>query len=238
VGNADNTPMKGTTGVTGAAPIWHDFLERVTQTMPVKDFARPKGIVEKEICADTGTLPSEFCPRKAMEVFAQDQLPPNPELDPHRPACPDVPPGVALFGYPGADPFVRAWATSPGGQKWAQARGVLLSPMDCSGTPGVGIGPVVINITSPEEGSAVTGNVPIVGTISGALDHYELTYSRRQSDVWEWISGPHLTPVENGQLATWDVGGLDPGEYTLRIVAYARDNGGMTEARVHVRVER
>ena len=28
VGNSDNSPMKGTTGVTGAAPIWHDFLEQ------------------------------------------------------------------------------------------------------------------------------------------------------------------------------------------------------------------
>ena len=27
VGNADNTPMRGTTGLTGAAPIWHDFME-------------------------------------------------------------------------------------------------------------------------------------------------------------------------------------------------------------------
>ena len=128
VGNSDNTPMKGTTGVTGAAPIWHNFLEKVTKTMPVKDFDRPPGIVEKEICADTGTLPSEFCSQKTTEVFAEDQPPLGPEQDPHRPTCPDVPAGVALFGYPGADAFVRAWAASPEGQKWAQARGVTLTP--------------------------------------------------------------------------------------------------------------
>jgi len=238
VGNADNSPMKGTTGVTGAAPIWHDFLDKVTKGMPVKAFERPPGIVEKEICADTGAEPSEFCPQKIKEVFAENQLPLGPEHDLHRPQCPDAPPGVALFGYPNADAFVRAWATSPEGQKWAQAKGVLLVPSDCSSTPGVAVGPVAINITSPAEGAAASGNVVIVGTISGALDHYEVTWGRGQGDGnWEWISGPHLTPVENGPLAEWNVTDLPPGEYTLRIVAYAKQ-GGTTEARVHFRVER
>ena len=26
VGNADNTPMKGVSGISGAGPIWHDFM--------------------------------------------------------------------------------------------------------------------------------------------------------------------------------------------------------------------
>jgi len=238
VGNSDNTPMKGTTGVTGAAPIWHNFLEQVGKTMPVKDFDRPPGIVEKEICADTGTLPSEFCSQKTTEVFAQDQLPFGPEQDPHHPTCPDVPAGVALFGYPGADAFVRAWATSPQGQKWAQARGVTLAPIDCSSAPGVAVGPVVISIASPAEGATIAGNVPILGTVSGELDKYEVTWGRGQgSGAWEWISGPHLSTVDNGPLTEWNVGGLDAGEYTLRIVAYVKHGGGATEARVHVRVD-
>ena len=238
VGNSDNTPMKGTTGVTGAAPIWHNFLDKVTKTMQVKDFERPPGIVEKEICTDTGTLPSEFCSQKTTEVFAEDQPPLGPEQDPHRPTCPDVPAGVALFGYPGADMFVRAWAASPEGQKWAQARGVTLAPMDCSSAPGVAVGPVVISIASPAEGATIAGNVPIIGTVSGELDKYEVTWGHGQgSGAWEWISGPHLSTVDNGPLTEWNVGGLDTGEYTLRIVAYAEHGGGTTEARVHVRVD-
>jgi len=238
VGNADNSVMKGTTGVTGAAPIWHDFMDKVTQGMPVKAFDRPAGIIEKEICADTGTEPSEFCSQKTEEIFAEGQAPLGPESDPHRPQCPDAPPGVALFGYPGANTFVRAWAGSPEGQKWSQAKGVTLVPADCSSTPGVTVGPVVINITSPAEGGTVVGDVVITGTVSGSLDHYEVTWGRGQGGgEWEWISGPHLTPVENGPLAEWNVTDMPPGEYTLRIVAYARQ-GGTTEARVHIRVER
>jgi 1A family penicillin-binding protein len=238
VGNADNSEMKGTTGVTGAAPIWHDFMVKATQSMPVKDFERPAGIAEREICADTGTVPSEFCSKRTTEVFAENQMPLGPELDPHRPQCPDVPTSVALFGFPGADPFVREWATSPEGQKWAQSHGVTWVPVgDCSAGPGVVTGPVLVNIASPAEGATVSGNVVVLGTVSGPLDRYEVTWARGSGSAWEWVSGPHRSTVEDGPLTEWNVGGLDPGEYTLRILAYAQHNGGTTEARVHVRVQ-
>lgn len=34
VGNADNTPMRGTTGITGAAPIWHQFMTHALSGVP------------------------------------------------------------------------------------------------------------------------------------------------------------------------------------------------------------
>ena len=34
VGNADNAPMHGTTGITGAAPIWHAFMTHALQGVP------------------------------------------------------------------------------------------------------------------------------------------------------------------------------------------------------------
>jgi membrane peptidoglycan carboxypeptidase len=34
VGNADNTPMRGTTGITGAAPIWHQFMTGALAGVP------------------------------------------------------------------------------------------------------------------------------------------------------------------------------------------------------------
>ncbi len=46
VGNANNTPMAvGVTGVTGAAPIWHDYMLAALQTLnlPPKDFPEPSG---------------------------------------------------------------------------------------------------------------------------------------------------------------------------------------------------
>jgi len=98
-----------------------------------------------------------------------------------------------------------------GGTKWAQARGVTLAPMDCSSAPGVAVGPVIISIASPAEGATIAGNVPIIGTVSGELDKYEVMWGHGQgSGAWEWISGPHLSTVDNGPLTEWNVGGMDP----------------------------
>jgi membrane peptidoglycan carboxypeptidase len=57
VGNADNTPMKGVSGISGAGPIWHDFMLAVTRDRPPLSFARPDGLVRVEVCADSGLLP-------------------------------------------------------------------------------------------------------------------------------------------------------------------------------------
>ena len=182
VGNADNTPMKGTTGVTGAAPIWHDFMERAAKAMPAKDFARPQGVVEKEVCADTGTFPSEFCPQRVTDVFADDQLPLNVEADPHNPRCPDAPPGVALFGFPGDDAFVRAWTASPKGSD-GRRRAASLSCRRIAAAARRASPSARSRSASRRRRKARRwpGSVPIVGSISGALDHYEFTYSRGAS---------------------------------------------------------
>ena len=40
VGNSNNTPMQNVTGVTGAGPIWHEFMTVAHQGLPV-DALRP-----------------------------------------------------------------------------------------------------------------------------------------------------------------------------------------------------
>ena len=57
VGNADNTPMKDVSGITGAGPIWHDFMRAVLADQPPAEFPVPDGLVQLEICADSGLLP-------------------------------------------------------------------------------------------------------------------------------------------------------------------------------------
>ena len=57
VGNADNTPMKGVSGISGAGPIWHDFMRTVLRERPPLAFTQPEGLVRVEVCADSGLLP-------------------------------------------------------------------------------------------------------------------------------------------------------------------------------------
>jgi len=69
VGNADNETMKEVTGITGAAPIWHDVMEAALKGQPVQAFARPAGLVDVEVCALSGELPGPDCPHRIVETF-------------------------------------------------------------------------------------------------------------------------------------------------------------------------
>ena len=68
-GNPDNSPMRDVSGVTGAAPIWHDFMEEVLKGRPVRSFVEPEGMVHVEVCALSGKLPNPYCPHRRREVF-------------------------------------------------------------------------------------------------------------------------------------------------------------------------
>jgi 1A family penicillin-binding protein len=68
-GNADNSPMVDISGISGAAPIWHDLMEETLKGTPVHEFATPPGMVQVEICADSGLLPNPYCPHRRREWF-------------------------------------------------------------------------------------------------------------------------------------------------------------------------
>jgi membrane peptidoglycan carboxypeptidase len=52
VGNADNSAMVGTTGITGAAPIWHDYMLKAfgMLNIPVMSFTQPAGVYSGSLC--------------------------------------------------------------------------------------------------------------------------------------------------------------------------------------------
>lgn len=92
VGNADNEPMHNVSGITGAAPIWHDFMEEVLRGKPAIDFEQPPGLMHQQICADSGLLPLVMrsgvtaspgaatpisCPRAITELFIGGTEPKN-----------------------------------------------------------------------------------------------------------------------------------------------------------------
>ncbi|NJN84643.1 MAG: penicillin-binding protein, partial [Caldilineaceae bacterium] len=81
VGNADNSPMRDVSGVTGAGPIWNEFMTTALAGEPVLAFTPPPGVRQFEVCADTGARPSEACPARAMRWFAEDRPPLPPERD-------------------------------------------------------------------------------------------------------------------------------------------------------------
>lgn len=57
VGNNDNRPMSGiVSGTTGAAPIWHDLMEKVLSGTAPQFPQKPGNVVGKHICTDTGQI--------------------------------------------------------------------------------------------------------------------------------------------------------------------------------------
>ncbi len=102
-GNADNEPMYKVTGITGAAPIWHDFMEEALRSRAWLDFERPEGLVDVEICDTSGLLPTEYCPRRWTEVFIAGTQPSRPD-DTYRPVGLDAATGLRWVDEPAHQP--------------------------------------------------------------------------------------------------------------------------------------
>ncbi len=75
VGNADNTPMVKISGITGAGPIWNEFMRTILKGQPKHTFERPAGLSESEVCAPSGLAPTPLCPLRKMELFINGTAP-------------------------------------------------------------------------------------------------------------------------------------------------------------------
>jgi membrane peptidoglycan carboxypeptidase len=69
VGNNDHSPMNNVDGITGAAPIWHDYMEAALANAPAKEFAVPTGVIFAKVCASDGGLADPNDPKAITEVF-------------------------------------------------------------------------------------------------------------------------------------------------------------------------
>jgi len=83
VGNFDRTPLKSSTGVTGAAPIFHAVMLAATQRLHgAAGFdaraivAVPDGIVERDVCALSGMPANPWCPARQRERLPAGNDPP------------------------------------------------------------------------------------------------------------------------------------------------------------------
>jgi 1A family penicillin-binding protein len=241
VGNSDNSSMINLPGAAGAGPIWHSFMESAHEGLPVRDFVRPPGVVEYEICTNSGARPSEYCPERKVEIFVEGQPPLSEEHD--------------WYQMVQMDNFTRLRANElcqdqvveelmvviddERGREWAQAHPeyfdeLPLAPTefctDATNRP-------ELAIAQPGEGSEVHGVVQVFGTVQVPnFSHYEVLYGVGDDPIgWGFVSGPHKTQVRDGLLTEWDTGHLATGPYTLRVNAFDKEMHSV-EVRVHVDV--
>ncbi|HEY42406.1 MAG TPA: hypothetical protein G4O11_00285 [Anaerolineae bacterium] len=256
VGNADNTPMQNTSGLTGAAPIWNQFMQFAIQHLEggqSTPFTTPPGIVDQVICAVSGTQPSEWCPSHRTERFAFDQPPLPKEQDLWRKVwvdsyslelasaeCADF--AVEKLGLSVSDPWGRKWIEEdPAGQKWAEEIGLedddlsLIPDKTCtrdSPRP-------MIEFTDPSEGSTVTsGILTIFGRAAATanFNRWVLEYGLGYNPItWTRITRsetPHELP---DKLVDWDLSEIPNGPVTLRLIVRSTE-GGSAEVMLHLTI--
>src|SRR5574341_1692023 len=75
VGNSANSPMKGVTGLTGAAPIWRALMTQAARSIPPEAWNPPPGIVSLRVCDPSGLLPTPTCQRTREDIFIRGNEP-------------------------------------------------------------------------------------------------------------------------------------------------------------------
>jgi len=76
VGNFDGSPMRGVSGVSGAAPVMHAVMKHLHTRFGTSWFATPPNLVEADVHPLTGHRIEKGWPTGLREKFLAEQLPP------------------------------------------------------------------------------------------------------------------------------------------------------------------
>lgn len=114
VGNADATPMQNISGIDGAGPIWHDFMEyfhkyQHANLSKSSVFRIPQGLKQISICVISGLLPGENCRANLEEWFLVGTEPQTVDNFWQKFTCPDGPRYFIVYPYP-----YHSWANEHG----------------------------------------------------------------------------------------------------------------------------
>jgi penicillin-binding protein 1C len=69
VGNFDGRPMFNVSGVTGCGPLFRDVMLTLENNSPNQEFAKIEGLIEIDICPESGKLTDKNCPGTMTEIF-------------------------------------------------------------------------------------------------------------------------------------------------------------------------
>lgn len=212
-GNADNEPMYKISGITGAAPIWHAFMEQALQGTPPRDFARPDGIVDAEVCETSGLLPTEFCPRRRTEVFIEGSEPARYDNSYEQVAIDSVSGLLWTDGCRG-QPIERVYRLfQPDAQDWAIKQGFAQPPgLDCMGEVGDAgaqhvVDPALFSGTAPQQaalskspGSSSNSALVMVSPAPNSifLLSPQLPFDLQQVEISARFAAPSLPPLNKG----------------------------------------
>jgi len=245
VGRTDNQPMSSSVlGSNTAGPIWNKTMVAALAGLSATDFARPSGIVEYNVCPDTGAqFATETCPSASprVEVAMANQPPPTNgfittiQVDSFtglvaNEFCTDF---IVDRSYINIDDASAvAWLnTNPAGQTWAQNRTIELPvqapPTDActQDTPS----PTLI-VASPAANQSVNSMTIIEGAIDApGFQSYEFQVSNADVAPTDFSGAlgqvyPNPQPQAGSILGTVDFSQFPNGNYILRVVLRGQDD--------------
>ena len=257
VGNADYTPMNNTTGLTGAAPIWAEFMKFANQNVAggnATPFNVPPGIIQKQVCEISGTEPSEWCPDAINEVFAADQPPLTKENDLWQKLQIDTWTGLKatdfcnefideLFTANITESFARKWIKQTDeGKQWAKemrfSRPIIFSPSNsCKADMPR---PVLRFIGLSENQTIQTNDLEIIvqAFADEGFKNISLQYGLgNKPDEWITLVDPTNVQYKTPEtIYKWDLTGVKDGIVTLRLYMQNSD-GGFAEKTMHLNLQ-
>ena len=99
-GNDDGSPMINVSGITGAAPIWHDSMLLAEQGHPIQDFTNPGGLQTATVTYPDGVTSTDLFLPGTVPTFTPTLTPTPPDGSP-TPATPT--PSPTPVGNPPAN---------------------------------------------------------------------------------------------------------------------------------------
>jgi penicillin-binding protein 1C len=255
VGNADYTPMNDVTGVTGAAPAWSNFMQyavpKLTNNNPTL-FPRPQGIIEKVICAVSGTEPSESCPQQRTEYFASDQPPLPKEEDLWKKARVDTWTGLTASAecsdYTEEQSVLNvtdSWAVkwikdNDAGRAWASSMGfeapITFAPeRECKATDPH---PQILFANLTDQQTINNSPLDIYAVVNATANYKDFRLEWGVGDEpqeWKTLVEPNTNQYANPErIYSWDLNEIPAGKVTLRIVVHSSEGGREAKRSIHI----
>jgi len=225
-GNASYQPMRTVDGLSGAAPIWHSFLRTVLSGTSTEPFKQPQGLVQVEVCALSGLLPTQACPYTKIEWFI-DGTQPTRRDNLYQLVEMNIVNGFSAEENSVREPqkLITVLNLPPEAATWAHKQGLTLLgdlDLDLRQQPDVNEADLkavaagtILRVVSPAQGSQYlldpsfidqAQKIPVEGVVDGDLHEISL-----------WMDGELFARLKKPPyLAWWQ---LTPGKHTVWLQA-------------------
>ncbi|MCS7282049.1 MAG: transglycosylase domain-containing protein [Anaerolineae bacterium] len=225
IGNSDNTEMANLPGSEGAAPIWHAVMEYAHKDLEILPFPRPEGLVEREICATSGEIPTPDCPCPRTKELFIPGTEPAPSCNFYQKLLVNRETGrlCTVFTPPELCEERVYEVYPPEAMDWLMSlpedQRPPLPPTEYDTIYGPNLADADVIITDPKPYSYIGGEmVPIIGSAKGGdFAFYRIDVGEGMNPTqWIQIGPDHYNQVNRNVLENWYLAGFE-GLYTLRL---------------------